>query len=469
MAPMRGVLLMLTAAVAGCGGGDGPGTPPWSPELPGAAEAMGERRGLRAARGIIHLHSPYSHDACDGEPRDEVTGAVDEECLQHLRDALCAVRVDFAGLTDHDASMADEEFATLLLQRGTDELITDGDGAPIASRMTCPGGHTVQFTVGGENDLMPVAVDHHPDGVTGQALHDYYNADTPEAIAAFRANGGLAWQPHSESRTLEHIRELAPDGMEIYQLHANIDPDIRRDWLGLDPAGAIQAVAEFADTGDLELEPDLALISFVEPNSNSIAKWNTLLGEGMRISGSAGTDAHENALPITLRDGERGDSYRRMLRWFANVALVADPSDPLQVEEAYRTGRFFVAFELFGTPAGFDLQATGAGDAVEMGGEVAATAGATLELTLPAVYQLDPGLPPPQVRGRILRADADGVTEVASGPGPTLSAPLDAAGAYRAEVFITPHHLGPYLGHLGTADADREHVWIYSNPVYVTP
>jgi hypothetical protein len=464
MAPMRGALLLVLITACG-GGGDGPERPPWSPELPSAAAAMGGQRGLVPARGIIHLHSPYSHDACDGEPRDEVTGAVDEECLQHLRDALCAVRIDFAGITDHDASMADEEFGTLLLQRGSDQLVMNGD-LPVASRMTCPNGHQVLFTVGGENDLMPVAVDQHPEGVTGDALHAYYNADTPEAVAAFRANGGLAWQPHSEQRSVDHIRERAPDGMEIYQLHANIDPDIRRDWLGLDSAGAIQAVAEFADTGDLELEPDLALISFLSPNTNSIDKWDALLGEGMRISGSGGTDAHENSLPITLRDGERGDSYRRMLRWFANIALVEDPGDPLQIEDAYRGGRFFVAFELFGTPVGFDLQATGG---VEMGGTVGAADGATIELTLPAVYQLDPGLPAPAIRGRILHAGASGVTEVASGPGPVLSAPLDAAGAYRAEVIIAPHHLGPYLGHLGTADADREHVWIYSNPIYVSP
>ncbi len=461
---MRWWALLILAA---CGGGGG-APPPWSRELPAAAEAMGERRGLVAARGIIHLHSPYSHDACDGEPRDPVTGAVDETCLQHLRDALCAVRVDFAGLTDHDASMADEAFTTLLLQRGDDQLVVDGLGNPIASRMTCGDGHQVLFTVGGENALMPVAVDRHPE-LTGQLLHDFYDADTPEAMAEFRALQGLAWVPHSESRSLDHIRELQPDGMEIYQLHANLDPDIRRDHLGLDPAGAIQAVAEFADTGDEELEPDLALISFLQPNQNSIDKWDALLGEGMRIAGSGGTDAHENTLPITLRDGERGDSYRRMLRWFANVALVADPSDPVAVEQAYRDGRFFLAFELFGTPAGFDLVATGAGDPVEIGGEVGSGAGATLELTLPAVHQLDPALPAPVIRGRILRVDAAGATEVASGAGPVLTAPLDAPGAYRAEVLITPHHLGPYLGHLGTEDADREHVWIYANPVYVIP
>jgi hypothetical protein len=74
----------------------------------------------------------------------------------------------------------------------------------------------------------------------------------------------------------------------------------------------------------------------------------------------------------------------------------------------------------------------------------------------------------PDIRARILRVNASGVTEVAEGAGPTLTAPLDAAGAYRVEVFITPRHLGAYMGHVGPADTQREHVWIYSNPIYVT-
>mgnify|MGYP000891175725 CR=1 FL=1 len=34
-------------------------------------------------------------------------------CLQHLRAALCTTRIDYASLTDHDDTMADEEFAAI--------------------------------------------------------------------------------------------------------------------------------------------------------------------------------------------------------------------------------------------------------------------------------------------------------------------------------------------------------------------
>lgn len=463
----RGWAVCLTI-IAACGGGSqpdaGPGLPAWQRELPPAVDGFGERRGLSPARGIIHLHSPYSHDACDGEPRPGPNGEIDETCLAHLREALCATRVDFAALTEHDDSMADEAFETLLLQRDGDVLVNGAASTPIASRMSCANGHTVLFTMGGENDLMPIMLDAHPPGTVGER-HEVYNAEDAAAVALFRSLGGLVWIPHTEQRPIELLRTLAPDGMEIYQLHANIDPNIRQDHLGLDSAGAIRAVAEFADTNEGGPEPDLALMAFLEPNQPSIDKWNTLLGEGVRLAGSGGTDAHENSLPITLRDGERGDSYRRMIRWFSNVALVPDPSDPEQIQAAIAAGRFFVAFELFGTPSGFDFFAPGA----EMGGEVAASAGVAVTLTLPVVHALDASLPAPSIRGRILRIDADGVTEVAAGDSAVLGAPLDAPGAYRAEVLIAPRHYGPYLGHLGTEMAEREQVWVYSNPIYVVP
>jgi len=394
-------------------------------ELPAAGDAFGVRRGWTPARGIIHLHSPYSHDACDGDPRD-FQGNVDEQCLADLKAGLCASRMDFAALTDHDDSMADEDFADLFVTRGDDELL-EIDGAPVAARIHCDNGHRVLLTVGAENDLMPIMLDRHPDGSV-QQRHNAYNSAEPTTVELFRTLGGSAWVAHSEGHDLAQLRALQPDGIEIYNLHANIDPDIRAEHLGLDGPGAIRAVLEFGDPEPTGPEPDLALISFLSENDNAIAKWHALLGDGLRVSGSAGTDAHQNSLPLVLRDGERGDSYRRMIRWFANVVLVTDPSDHTQIEAAVATGRFFVAFELFGTPSGFDAVA---GD-VEMGGEITST-------------------------------------EVAAGAGPTVEATIAAAGAvaYRAEVLITPTHLGPHLGTLGTEHVEREYVWVYSNPFYL--
>jgi hypothetical protein len=461
---------LALALLVGCSGGGGPTeeTPPWRADLPGAAEAMGERRGLLPARGIIHLHSVYSHDACDGRPHDPVTGAIDADCLADLRAALCTTRIDFAALTDHDAHMAEEEFETLLLLAPGDEAITDALGRPVAARIACDDGHRVLLSVGGENRVMPLMLDEHPPGTPAER-RAVYNAESAEVVDTFRELGALVWIAHTESRSLELLRELSPDGIEIYNLHANIDPNIRADYLGLSASGAITAVAEFADVNNTALEPDLALLSFLEPSAPALERWDELLADGRRVSGSAGTDAHQNALPITLRDGERGDSYRRLLRWFSNVALVGDPSDPAAIKDALGAGRFFVVFEVLGTPAGFDVVAVGGpAGPVELGGEVSADAGATLEVTVPEVFALPAALATPDIRARVLRIDAGGRAEVAAGAGPTLSVPLDRPGAYRVEVLITPWHLEPYFGGLRGAHHAREQVWIYANPIYVT-
>src|SRR4029079_14923524 len=96
---------------ADCGSSQGK-PPAWSKTLP-EATVMGSWRGLVPARGIVHLHSPYSHDACDNKPRDPLPlGTPNEPCLNDLRAALCAEKIDFAALTDHGTSMADEEFPT---------------------------------------------------------------------------------------------------------------------------------------------------------------------------------------------------------------------------------------------------------------------------------------------------------------------------------------------------------------------
>src|SRR6476659_244901 len=94
--------LLLCGLLAACGASM-PTTklPEWQKSLPPASViATGSARGFTTARGIVHLHSPYSHDACDGMPRD-AAGTPNEPCLQHLRAALCTDKIDFAALTDH--------------------------------------------------------------------------------------------------------------------------------------------------------------------------------------------------------------------------------------------------------------------------------------------------------------------------------------------------------------------------------
>jgi hypothetical protein len=423
---------------------------------------------MTPARGIVHLHSPYSHDACDNDPRPG--GQPNEPCLQHLRDALCTTKIDYADVTDHDDTMADEDFTTLFSMRGSDTPIMRG-AEQIASRIHCDDGHMVQVTVGGENDLMPIMLDRHVAGTVAER-HDLYNGNDAVASQAYRDAGGLVWVAHTESKTLETLRAVQPDGIEVYNLHANIDPNIRKDYLGLDSASAIAGAVEFADTQPGHPEPDLAMLAFLSPNLPAIDKWQTLLGEGRHIAVTAGSDAHENALPITMADGERGDSYRRVLRWFGNIALVADPTDVDQVKAALKTGRNFSVFEIMGTPEGFDTYVTANGTTYELGSTIPPSTG-VLHVDIPTVRGLDPSLPEPTIVAKVFWIDPAGaVQQVANVDGQIssngqLNVNIGAPGAYRVEVTIVPSHLGPYLHDLGTEMVEAELPWIYTSAFYV--
>jgi hypothetical protein len=231
-------------------------------------------------------------------------------------------------------------------------------------------------------------------------------------------------------------------------------------YLGLDAYGAIAAAVEFADTNEGGPEPDLALLAFLTPNLPALARWDEQLAAGRKVAGSAGSDAHENALPVILADGERGDSYRRVMRWFGNIVLVTDPRDPAQIEAALGAGRMFAVFELLGTPEGF---------AVDAGGSLfgaTVTPGTLLHVSPPTVRGLDPSLPVPATRITVIHVGPGGATTLATSD----TGPIDVAlptGAVRVEVSIVPRHLGPYLRDLGPQMADQELPWIYTSPIYV--
>jgi hypothetical protein len=454
-------------ALAACGGASTKSPlPAWQKSLPDSS-VMGTWRGYSASRGIVHLHSPFSWDACDQMPRDPLPlGMVNEACLDDLRTALCTDKIDFAALTDHGDTMADEDFPTLFSMRGSDEAVMDPvTGDQIASRMTCDDGHVVTLTVGTENSIMPIMLHHHVPGAASDR-DAIYTAYTPDAVQAFHDAGGLAWIAHTEQHPIADLRLLQPDGIEVYNLHANIDPKIRGPYLGLDPDGAIAAALQFTDTTPGHPEPDLALLSFLEVNQPAVTAWNQALGDGRHLPATAGSDAHQNALPVLLADGERGDSYRRVLRWFANIVLVHDRNDPTELEAALQHGRVFAVFELLGTPAGLDIHAITPGNAIAELGDTVNT-GSTLVITVPTVLGLDPSLPAPEIHATVLHVDASGATAVATSDGSPIQLPLAAPGAYRVEITMVPHHLGPYLGDLGTSFAEVEVPWIYASPIYV--
>lgn len=447
--------------------GGGPRLPPWPHELP-SASAMGAPRGMATARVIVHAHSVHSHDACDGRPY--VDGGPNEPCLQDFRRSVCRARVDAVFLTEHEDRIATVDFDTVMQRRAGDEPETEG-GAVVGYWIRCEGGHRTLVVPGAENELMPIGLRRHPDPVNG-SLSRAYHADDAEGVRRFREAGALVAVAHVEQRTIEHLRELSPDLVEVYNVHANIGP-------GIAPVASPefnlgQALVDILrfQRSDSGLEPDLAFAAFFAENTNDLAKWATLWSEGRAIPGVAASDAHQNAIPALLTDGERGDSYRRIFRFFSNEVLVRGAVSRASLMESLRAGRSYVAFEAFGTPAGFSFSArTRDGADHEMGSTVRLADGASFVLRAPALHEPLPGAPAPRVELRLYRAEGDRWQMVQrwADPAPVGDVRYEptAPGAYRAEVRVVPEHARAYLP--GLERLVRDVPWIYGNPIRVTP
>ncbi|MDP6931571.1 MAG: hypothetical protein QGG40_01585, partial [Myxococcota bacterium] len=306
-------------------------------------------------------------------------------------------------------------------------------------------------------ELMPVGLGHHvvedPD-----LAHEIYNQSDEASIQALAEAGAIVLQAHTEGKPMEDLQERVGWGMsgiEIFNLHAMFDPTKREEDLGLDPYQWSTDIAPFT-APDGTAEPDLLFLAVHQEQTPSIQKWDALQSQGP-VFGVAGTDAHQNVLPYELRDGERLDSYRRMLRWFSNV-LLTEGIEPHDYDEALSAGRGYVAFEILGTPVGFDLVLRDADDRFHEMGATAPTG--TLEVTCPELSADSPrGELVPEWSVTIFH-DGEPWQE---GCG---SFEITEAGTYRVRVDIVPWHLTDFLGE----DPDawlHSYPWIYSNPIHV--
>ncbi len=442
-----------------------PALPAWPHELPPAAawatDAGASRRSVRA---IIHAHSVHSHDACDGEPY--VDGGPNEPCLQSFRRALCRTRVDAVFLTEHSSLMAEGAFERVLQMRAGDRPEVE-EGRTVGYTLQCDDGHSVMVLPGAENELMPIALREHPQPLSGASLIETYRTASVASVAAFRAAGGFVVIPHAEQKEIPFTLSLRPDGTELYNVHANLDPRIAGPYLGVDIGEFFADIPRFIDAR-FGTEPDLLFLGVFRENNPDLARWSALWRDGQSVVGVAGSDAHENTIQRLLADGERGDSYRRVFRWFSNELIIEGAPTRASLLAALRAARARVRFEAWGVAEGFqwNINANGARSLAD-GATVPMSANLQLEAAAPRVLGLDASLPTPTIRVRILRADASsatGWTELASDPR-ELRWTVPGPGVYRAEVDITPNHARPYLPRLERYV--REVPWVYAAPVRV--
>ncbi|MEW5852606.1 MAG: hypothetical protein AB2A00_27730 [Myxococcota bacterium] len=435
----------------------------WGPGMTLATAREPNARGLLDRRGLIHAHSWYSHDACDNLPRDDA-GVRDAVCFEDFRRGLCQSKHDFVMLTDHRDMFNDVEYPDALLYRPErGDRLVERNGSPVASWAACPDEDTTALIMAGcEAGTMPVGLEHHV-ADTHEERSNIYGGDSANDIQALKAAGAVALVAHTEGWTVEQLTGLPLDGFEMYNLHANT----------LRAAGEAFVLLQRLSNGDPGMpHPDLAVLPLIAEDPRYLETWGTVLARGARRVTTMGTDCHRNTFKQTMQDGERIDSYRRMMIWFSNHLLIRPRSDgtwtDLELKEALSSGRLYGAFEYLGYPVGFDYHALEGGEPREMGAEVSLARGVELVATMPSVEKLDPKVDAPVLTMRVLRAVEGGWEEVHRST-TNVSFAITTPGAYRAEVLMQPRHLVPFLGDDAELYRDEPRVWIYSNAIYVTP
>jgi hypothetical protein len=431
----------------------------WNKALPFSQE-LGSNRGKLLARTITHLHSPLSYDACDSG---------NSHCLEDLRAALCINHVDFAFITDHVKNMATTDFDKLHLSiQGKGDQPISKSGTTIGNQFTCDDAQKVKVMAGYEDQLMPIGMTSHldPDQDVRTSL---YGQSNPTIVAQLQTQAdALVIVPHTESRENSDLVALNVNGIEIYNLHANINPLIRTRFLGFDHFSGIIDLSIFWVDPFGRQKPDLAFMSFLSISPVYAQKWNYLISQGQHVTGIAGNDSHQNFFPGLANDGDRVDSHRRLIRWVLNYFLVED-MELDSIKASIKKGRGWIVFEGLGTPVGVDFYATDSSTTAEVGDTLSFQADHTnIHISIPTLHSSSPQSgPSPIVVARLKRVDSSGNEQVvASSVNTSLDFSVKEQGSYRAEIGIVPLHLFDFMGYKKTATT-KEMPWLISNHIYI--
>lgn len=464
-------------------------------------------RGFTDLRGVVHLHSAFSHDGCAPDGYEDF-GGPDPACNQMLRDAACLSGMNFLMMTDHPGHLRDHPYEEGIhySQADGDELILDEQDRPFANLMHCPEGSAVDsvfFFYGTEGyKNMPIAM---AGPVPPEVFSTSYDDEVPleevqAAVAITHELGGYAWGVHTEEFAIseERIVAIPMDGMEIYNLHSNLIEALQ----SLDD---LFTVNYFMDPTPGSPAADLALLLFLQPVSEDQRKYDYAIAR-VNMACAVATDIHQNvelpALcpngagpgtlcepfveqypyfvenlitggPAILSDGDRMDSWKRSFRWFSNHVLV-DANDPQSIRTALGTGHAYSVFEMFGLPTGFDFHAVEGETLYEMGTEHPYVEGQVVRLMTPTLgspWWWEAGSVDPSqgvLVTRVIRSTLEGPEVIAeiTGQGQYQEIPLPGPGAYRVEVDVMPLHLVPLLSSVEYL-AEKTFPFIYTNTIFL--
>lgn len=468
-------------------------------------------------RGALHFHSPYSHDACDGQGL--MNGEPNQGCLADLRAALCGSGHDFVLMTDHPAHMQEHPFERVLLySESAGDVLVERGGA-MYNRVRCSADRSVLLAAGYESThTLPLGLHHHVDPALYAGLTDAEPLPAAKALVdGLKAGGAVVAIAHSEEADLSAARivEVELDAMEWYNPHGNFKTALGGDNIAGDPTKVLdllQGLLPFMAGSNSGAHPDLVYLRLLPSwPVEGFDKWREVQ-RARAVTGLLGSDVHQNVavdpicddpnpvlqaacvaaaeavLPdalaglvsggtLKMSDGERLDSYARLLRWLENRVLTPPGElDLAQLQDSLRAGRSYGLFSVFGGPEGLRFAGRGPGEVLLWIGD-ASPGPVTLELRVPKQPVPLGGAPftpqeaaMAQVRAELWRTDVNGSTLVqeAAGLGEELAFVADEPGAYHVELWIRPHHLRAALGSEDEL-AEAEYMWLITNPIRVLP
>ena len=464
------------------------------PPMP-SAKVLGTLRGKVFERVITHFHTPYSFDACDGHGLDS-KGKPNLDCARGMDEAICSNQIDFIFDSDHVNHMVNATFEDLVFTRDPAQQVIASAGLakghPVARKVNCASGHVGFLSPGLEGRLLALGMSKHVGG-NEEFKRAIYSDDVPRSAKTLREQSeALIIIPHTESRSVELIEKANPDGLEIYNFHANFDPVIREKYLSAPPYRHLFSFVDYIFNPYHFLNPDYLFLEFIQFFPVYFEKWNQLLAKGFHLTGLGGTDAHQNVIAQTMVDGERLDSYRRMTRFMTHLVMVPDYAATdferyRDTKDAIKLGRVYFVIEGLGTPVQFDFHAeTGSEYSPrihEMGDTVDPSLHPTVVFKLPQVLQTSPGIHEygqPQIKADLMQVTADGSEKIVSTLTVSATPPLKSeqsfpaqkivfknapTGVYRVRVTMIPSHLRGIVrrGEFTT----REYTWMISNSIYV--
>jgi len=452
----------------------------YRPVSPGLIDtsALGTLRGLHFVRAITHFHTPYSYDACDGKGYNS-DGTINLSCWHDARYAFCENHINYVFASDHVSHLAETSFSDLAIIESGDTLLTSS-GQPIGNQMACPNGFSPILAIGLEGKLLALGMENHVSASVSDR-ESVYGGEDPTRLRGTGINDAkaLVGVPHTESRDLiTMMTTIQPNFIEIYNVHANLDPKIRKKYLNRNPFDKIGVFINYLADPYRSLNPDYMFLDFIEFNSVYFQKWDAMVSASStaRVTGVGGLDSHENIFSQKGADGERLDHHRRMTRFINNLVLTS--TDSIQgVKDSIQSGRVFFTVEGMGTPLGLDyhgvLTHLGVDSTVEMGEIMQVTSPDTSKLVfnLPEVHPAFPGMDSgerPEVRADLIQVNSSGSeTVVASSSAAQLIFPDPPVGDYRVQVTLKPRHLRDFL--FNEDLADQEFIWVISNHIKVTP